>query len=118
MTFTFYWHDYETWGADPRRDRPAQFAGLRTDAQLNPIGEPGHDYVGLDLFHGDVEAGDGRQALGETAGVDVVFFETLGHLFEGEEAGRREDADLTHAAAEHLAKTAGLVDEVAVAAQD
>lgn len=40
MTFTFYWHDYETWGADPRRDRPAQFAGLRTDAQLNPIGEP------------------------------------------------------------------------------
>ena len=40
MTFSFYWHDYETWGADPRRDRPAQFAGLRTDADLNPIGEP------------------------------------------------------------------------------
>ncbi len=40
MTFTFYWHDYETWGADPRRDRPAQFAGLRTDADLNPVGEP------------------------------------------------------------------------------
>ncbi len=40
MTFTFYWHDYETWGADPRRDRPAQFAGLRTDAELNPVGEP------------------------------------------------------------------------------
>ena len=38
--FSFYWHDYETWGADPRRDRAAQFAGQRTDADLNPIGEP------------------------------------------------------------------------------
>ncbi|MDM7456884.1 MAG: exodeoxyribonuclease I, partial [Tepidimonas sp.] len=37
---TFFWHDYETFGADARRDRPAQFAGLRTDAELNPIGEP------------------------------------------------------------------------------
>ena len=37
---TFYWHDYETFGADPSRDRPAQFAGLRTDAELHPIGEP------------------------------------------------------------------------------
>ena len=37
---TFYWHDYETFGADPSRDRPVQFAGLRTDADLNPIGEP------------------------------------------------------------------------------
>jgi exodeoxyribonuclease-1 len=40
LTKTFYWHDYETWGADPRRDRPAQFAGLRTDEDLNPVGEP------------------------------------------------------------------------------
>jgi exodeoxyribonuclease I len=37
---TFYWHDYETFGADPSRDRPVQFAGLRTDAGLKPIGEP------------------------------------------------------------------------------
>lgn len=37
---TFYWHDYETFGRVPRRDRPAQFAGLRTDADLNEIGEP------------------------------------------------------------------------------
>ena len=37
---TFYWHDYETWGADPRRDRPAQFAGQRTGLDLSPIGEP------------------------------------------------------------------------------
>lgn len=37
---TFYWHDYETFGRSPRRDRPAQFAGVRTDAALNEIGEP------------------------------------------------------------------------------
>jgi len=37
---TFYWHDYETFGADPARDRPAQFAGVRTDSELNVIGEP------------------------------------------------------------------------------
>lgn len=37
---SFLWHDYETFGADPRRDRPAQFAALRTDAELNEIGEP------------------------------------------------------------------------------
>lgn len=40
MALTLYWHDYETWGADPRRDRPAQFAGLRTDGDLNPVGAP------------------------------------------------------------------------------
>ena len=37
---TFYWHDYETTGANPAYDRPIQFAGLRTDNNLNPIGEP------------------------------------------------------------------------------
>ena len=40
MTTTLYWHDYETFGADPRRDRPAQFAGLRTDEALNELGKP------------------------------------------------------------------------------
>jgi exodeoxyribonuclease-1 len=38
--FSFFWHDYETFGRVPRRDRPAQFAGVRTDADLNEIGEP------------------------------------------------------------------------------
>ena len=37
---TFFWHDYETFGRVPRRDRPVQFAGLRTDTELNVIGEP------------------------------------------------------------------------------
>jgi exodeoxyribonuclease-1 len=39
-THTFLWHDYETFGVVPRRDRPAQFAAIRTDAELNEIGEP------------------------------------------------------------------------------
>ncbi len=37
---TLYWHDYETFGIDPRRDRPVQFAGIRTDEDLNIIGDP------------------------------------------------------------------------------
>lgn len=37
---TFFWHDYETFGLNPRRDRPAQFAGIRTDAELNEVGQP------------------------------------------------------------------------------
>lgn len=37
---TFLWHDYETFGADPRRDRPVQFAAVRTDTGLKEIGEP------------------------------------------------------------------------------
>lgn len=37
---TLYWHDYETWGEVPAIDRPSQFAGVRTDEDLNIIGEP------------------------------------------------------------------------------
>jgi len=37
---TLYWHDYETFGIDPFRDRPVQFAGVRTDEDLNVVGEP------------------------------------------------------------------------------
>jgi exodeoxyribonuclease-1 len=37
---SYYWHDYETFGTDPQRDRPVQFAGLRTDADFNVIDEP------------------------------------------------------------------------------
>ncbi len=37
---SLYWHDYETFGVNPRRDRPAQFAGIRTDLDLNVIGDP------------------------------------------------------------------------------
>jgi exodeoxyribonuclease-1 len=40
MTHSFLWYDLETFGRDPRRSRIAQFAAIRTDAELNPIGEP------------------------------------------------------------------------------
>ncbi|AWX15021.1 exodeoxyribonuclease I [Mergibacter septicus] len=38
--FSFFFYDYESFGVDPARDRPAQFAGIRTDADFNLIGEP------------------------------------------------------------------------------
>lgn len=40
MIRSFYWHDYETFGVDPVHDRPSQFAGVRTDANLNIIEDP------------------------------------------------------------------------------
>lgn len=36
----FLFHDYETFGTSPSLDRPAQFAAIRTDSDLNVIGEP------------------------------------------------------------------------------
>ncbi len=37
---TFLWHDYETFGANPQLDRPAQFAAIRTNTSLEPVGDP------------------------------------------------------------------------------
>ncbi|CRL63722.1 exonuclease I [Proteus vulgaris] len=39
-TPTFYVHDYETFGTHPALDRPAQFAGIRTDMDFNIIEDP------------------------------------------------------------------------------
>ncbi len=44
---TFYWYDLETFGINPRFDRIAQFAGIRTDENLNPVGEPDMFYCQL-----------------------------------------------------------------------
>lgn len=41
---TFYWYDYETFGLDTVRDRPAQFAGMRTTLTFEPTAE-------ADLFY-------------------------------------------------------------------
>ncbi|OBW94842.1 exodeoxyribonuclease I [Gallibacterium salpingitidis] len=38
--FSFFIYDYESFGVDPALDRPAQFAGIRTDQDFNIIGEP------------------------------------------------------------------------------
>jgi exodeoxyribonuclease-1 len=40
VTSSLFWYDYETTGIDPRRDRPVQVAGIRTDEDLNEIAEP------------------------------------------------------------------------------
>lgn len=37
---SFFWHDYETWGANPAVDRPVQFAGIRTNEDLEIIDDP------------------------------------------------------------------------------
>lgn len=40
MGQTFFFYDLETSGLDPRSSRIMQFAGIRTDMDLHPIGEP------------------------------------------------------------------------------
>lgn len=40
MPKTFFFYDLETSGLSARDDRIMQFAGIRTDMELNPIGEP------------------------------------------------------------------------------
>ncbi|GJM12575.1 MAG: hypothetical protein DHS20C12_09780 [Pseudohongiella sp.] len=37
---SIYWYDFETFGKDPRRNRASQFAGIRTDEDLNIISDP------------------------------------------------------------------------------
>ena len=40
MVESLYWYDYETTGIDPVVDRPLQFAGVRTDLDLQELAEP------------------------------------------------------------------------------
>ena len=57
---TFLWHDYETFGANTRRDRPAQFAAIRTDA----AGIPGQYVLEIVQNSGAYLAGWFRSELG------------------------------------------------------
>lgn len=47
MAKTFFFYDLETSGLNPRVDRIMQFAGIRTDENLQPIGEPYNLLVSL-----------------------------------------------------------------------
>jgi exodeoxyribonuclease-1 len=47
MSHSLYWYDLETSGTEPRWDRIVQFAGFRTDPDLNPIGDQYCTYVQL-----------------------------------------------------------------------
>lgn len=40
MTNSLYWYDYETFGLNPSRDHISQFAGIRTNENLEIVGEP------------------------------------------------------------------------------
>jgi len=40
MSKSIFWYDFEATGIDPRRDRPLQVAGIRTDDELREVGEP------------------------------------------------------------------------------
>lgn len=45
VCMTFYFYDLETSGVNPREQRIMQFAGQRTDLELNPVGEPNNIYI-------------------------------------------------------------------------
>jgi len=47
MKQTFFFYDLETSGFNPREARIMQFAGQRTDLELNPIGEPLNQLIKL-----------------------------------------------------------------------
>ena len=47
MAESFYWYDLETTGTEPRWDRILQFAGLRTDPNLEAAGDEFVTYVQL-----------------------------------------------------------------------
>ena len=47
MAKTFYWYDLETSGIDPKWDRIVQFAGMRTDEDLQPVADEYCTYVQL-----------------------------------------------------------------------
>lgn len=47
MEKSFYFYDLETSGVSPKNDRIMQFAGQRTDENLEPIGEPTDFYIRL-----------------------------------------------------------------------
>ncbi|MDD5228523.1 MAG: exodeoxyribonuclease I [Methylococcales bacterium] len=49
MTHSLFWHDYETTGTHPQKDRPLQFAGLRTDLNFNVIDDPVSIFCKLSL---------------------------------------------------------------------
>src|SRR3990167_7012352 len=47
MAQTFFFYDLETSGLSGRDDRIMQFAGMRSDMDLNPIGDPYNILVAL-----------------------------------------------------------------------
>lgn len=83
---SFYWYDLETFGTSPRFDRIAQFAGIRTDINLNPVSEPDMFYckTSADTFI-DPEAclvtGITPDICNKQGMVEREFFEKINDIF-------------------------------------
>jgi len=79
---SIYWYDLETFGIDSRRDRIAQFAGIRTDEALNVISEPLIHYCQLSdeilpdpvscLVTGITPSVVNEKGVGEAAFIDAI----------------------------------------------
>ena len=83
---SFYWHDYETFGANPAMDWPAQFAGIRTDADLNEIGEPLNIFCKQPMDHlpnpvATMVTGLSPQEVNERGVVEPDFIRMIHHEF-------------------------------------
>jgi len=79
---SIYWHDYETFGINPKTDRPSQFAGIRTDLNLNIISDPLMIYAKpSDDFLPDPQAclitGITPQLAKEKGIIEVEFIKTI-----------------------------------------
>lgn len=79
---TFLWHDYETYGRDPARDRIVQYAAIRTDDNLHEIDDrtmiycrQSADYLpdpGACMVHGVLPQTANRNGLPEWQFADTV----------------------------------------------
>lgn len=82
MTASIFWYDFETTGIQAHSDRPMQVAGIRTNEQLEEIGEPLNIYCQLAediLPHpmATVVTGIGPDVLQSEGLLEVDFIEQL-----------------------------------------
>lgn len=83
---SFFWYDLETFGLNPSYDRIAQFAGIRTDLNLNPIEEPVVLYCRLSAdYLPDPEAcivtGITPQIVKQKGFAECEFIEKINNIF-------------------------------------
>ncbi len=83
---SFLFHDYETFGANPAKDRPAQFAGIRTDSDFNICSDPTVVYCRMATdYLPEPEAclitGITPQIANQNGYCEADFFETIHQLF-------------------------------------
>ena len=82
MTGSIFWYDFETTGIQPHSDRPIQVAGIRTNEQLEEVGEPLNIYCQLadDILPHPMSSlitGIGPDILQQQGLLEVDFIEQL-----------------------------------------